>query len=143
MDKQQALDLMKLEQLPAASQTPTAKCIALVERFSGIKDYVIASKIGIISDKGAKSAVKKIVEYYPVTKKVVAVEPEPEPESEEVPEIMPEPEPEQQETAELSEREKMIEYLVSKKMNKAKLNAKTDEELVKITEIYNQKEKGV
>lgn len=156
MEITQALELMKLEKLPASSNNPSAKCIALVERVSGIKDYAIVNKVGIVCDKGSKSAIRKVIEYYPAKKKqeeVVVEEvvvPEtvvdepvveaPEPEVTEEPELEAAEEPE---PPVLSERQKMIEYLVSKKMNKGKLDAKSDEELVKIMKIYNQKEKGV
>lgn len=148
MEITQALELMKLEKLPASSNNPSAKCIALVERVSGIKDYAIVNKVGIVCDKGSKSAIRKVIEYYPAKKKqeeMVAEEvvvPEPvidEPVVEE-PELEVAEEPEE---PAISERQKMIEYLVSKKMNKGKLDTKSDEELVKIMTIYNQKEKGV
>lgn len=132
MEITQALELMKLEKLPASSNNPSAKCIALVERVSGIKDYAIVNKVGIVCDKGSKSAIRKVIEYYPAKKKqeeVVALEPVVEKPVVEEPTV--------------SERQKMIEYLVSKKMNKGKLDTKSDEELVKIMTIYNQKEKGV
>lgn len=148
MEITQALELMKLDKLPASSNNPSAKCIALVERVSGIKDYAIVNKVGIVCDKGSKSAIRKVIEYYPAKKKQeeVVVEEvvvpeivieEPDVEEPEL-EVAEEPEP-----PVLSERQKMIEYLVSKKMNKGKLDAKSDEELVKIMKIYNQKEKGV
>lgn len=153
MEITQALELMKLEKLPATSNNPSAKCIALVERVSGIKDYAIVNKVGIVCDKGSKSAIRKVIEYYPTKKKqedavveeVVVPEVVVEEVVVEVP-VVPEPpkeEPVIEEEPVLSERQKMIEYLVSKKMNKGKLDAKSDEELVKIMKIYNQKEKGV
>lgn len=148
MEITQALELMKLEKLPASSNNPSAKCIALVERVSGIKDYAIVDKVGIVCDKGSKSAIRKVIEYYPAKKKqeevvveevvvpeIVVDEPVVEESEQEVDVAVEEPV--------LSERQKMIEYLVSKKMNKGKLDAKSDEELVKIMKIYNQKEKGV
>lgn len=160
MEITQALELMKLDKLPASSNNPSAKCIALVERVSGIKDYAIVNKVGIVCDKGSKSAIRKVIEYYPAKKKqedvvaeeVVVPEIVVEEPVVEVP-VVPEP-PKEEKAAEdeanvaveepvLSERQKMIEYLVSKKMNKGKLDAKSDEELVKIMKIYNQKEKGV
>jgi len=132
MNKQQVMEMMGLEILPAASNTPIGKCIALVERVGGDKDYVIYANGGIVADKKPVSAVIKVIEYYPVVKekKVVVVE-------EVKPEIVVAVEPEIVVAVEYN-REEAIAFLVSNKMNEARMKEKSDEELKKLLKVYKR-----
>jgi len=134
MNKQQVMEMMGLEILPQPSNSPVGKCIALVERVGGDKDYVIFANGGIVADKKPVSAVRKVVEYYPVVKekKVVVVE---EAKPEVVVEVKPEPLPE---VVVEYNREEAIAFLVSNKMNEARMKEKTDEELKKLLKVYKR-----
>jgi len=133
MNKQQVLQIMELESLPQPIKQSNSKCIALVERASGEQDYVIANGGGVIMDKQPMSAVRKIVEFYPVVKgkkveEVIVEEP-----VIVAPTVIVAPV-----VVEEYNRDKAIQLLVFKGMNEAKMRDKTDEELKKYLKVYNK-----
>lgn len=70
MKLQQTLEYLELEQLPeAGTSTSQRKCACLVERVTGVKDYAIAKNGGIVADLNFTASIKRIVEFYPVSKK--------------------------------------------------------------------------
>lgn len=190
MNVQEVLQIMELEKLPEPSKTATIRCIALVERSSGGKDYVIASSGGVVMDKRPIASVRRIIEYYPVAKKKKEEVPEVPSAPVEVAETKQEPvvetpiAPEIKEAAveessapiietpvtfaeqevkepvieaevpvapaipEVKEvvpeapaplsRESAIEFLVSKKMNRAKMLDKSDDELKRLLKVYGK-----
>lgn len=127
MKKQEILDLLELTELPAPGQPGKGKCAALVQRTTGQQDYVITKGGGIITDIGYKSAIVKIIEFYPVVKETV-------PEKAEVVEVVeqqkpiPQQEPvKKQKTA--FNRYEAITFLESKNFNKKSLLKKSDKQL--------------
>jgi hypothetical protein len=118
-----------MEELPIPSNSPAGKCIALVERISGDKDYVIFANGGIVADKQPMSAVRKIIEYYPAVKAKKVVEQEPEPVIEKTPEPVASTE---------YNRNEAIKFLVSKKMNEGKMKEKNDDELKKLLKVFRK-----
>ena len=124
MNVQQVLQVMKLETLPEPSNCSTGKCIALVERSSGGKDYVIANKGGVVMDKQPSASIRRIVEYYPVVK-----EKKGEDNAEDKKVYV---------TPAVFERNEAISFLVSNKMNLIKMQGKTDEELKGLLKVYGR-----
>lgn len=140
MNVQEVLQIMELETLPEPTKTTTIRCIALVERSSGGKDYVIANSIGVVVDKRPIASVRKVIEYYPVAKKGKDIPVIPEiPEVKSDPAIEPPIIPEAKEmTPEPFTRQNAIDFLVSKKMNRAKMEDKTDDELKRLLKVYGK-----
>jgi len=123
MNVQQVLQIMKLETLPEPSNCSTGKCIALVERSSGGKDYVITNKGGVVMDKQPSASVRRIVEYYPVVKEKKGEESD-----EKKVYVIPA----------VFERNEAIAFLVSNKMNLIKMQGKTDDELKSLLKVYGR-----
>ena len=127
MKKQEILDLLELTELPAPGQPGKGKCAALVQRTTGQQDYVITKGGGIITDIGYKSAIVKIIEFYPVVKETV-------PEKAEVVEVVEKQKPiPQQEPVKKQKiafnRFEAITFLESKNFNKKSLLKKSDKQL--------------
>jgi len=116
MNVQQVLQIMKLETLPEPSKLTNTKCIALVERSSGGKDYVIANKTGIVIDKQPSASVRRVIEYYPVEQVKV--------EEKKVPSEF--------------DRADAIEFMVGMRMDKKKAEQKTDGELKDLLKVYGR-----
>lgn len=114
MNKEQTLSILGLDQLPPKAKTSNERCAVLVERANETKDYAIAANGGIVVDKQSKSAIVRIIEYYPVVAEVVV----PIPESD--------------------WRKETIDFLVSNKMNRKKMEEKTDDELGKLMKVYKK-----
>ena len=115
---------MKLETLPEPSNCSTGKCIALVERSSGGKDYVIANKGGVVMDKQPSASIRRIVEYYPVVKEKKGEDNAEDKKVYVIPAVF--------------ERNEAISFLVSNKMNLIKMQGKTDEELKGLLKVYGR-----
>ena len=128
MNAQQVLQIMKLETLPEPSNCSAGKCIALVERVSGGKDYAIANKGGIVIDKQPSASIRRIVEYYPVVKEKRGKETQEEESEEKKTYVIPE----------VFERNEAIAFLVSNKMNLIKMQGKTDDELKSLLKVYGR-----
>jgi len=134
MNKQQVLQMMGLEQLPKASNSPIGKCIALVDRAGGDQDYVIYANGGIVADKNPVSAVRKVVEFYPVVKEKKVTEVEAEVESE--PQVVVEPEVVKV-TPEYN-RDEAVKFLVSKGMSEAKMKSLSEDDIKKRLKVYGR-----
>lgn len=71
------MDYLGLEKLPIPEQDALHKCVVLVERINGVKDYAIAQERRIIADIGFTAPIVSIIEYYPTRrekKEVIEVE---------------------------------------------------------------------
>ncbi len=136
MKKQEILDLIELTELPAPGQPGKGKCAALVQRTTGQQDYVITKGGGVITDIGYKSAIVKIVEYYPVVKETV-------PEKAEVVEVVEKQKPiPQQEPVKKQKiafnRFEAITFLESKNFNKKSLLKKSDKQLQELLDGFRK-----
>ncbi len=124
MKKQEILDLLELTELPVPGQPSKGKCAALVQRTTGQQDYVITKGGGVITDIGYKSAIVRIIEYYPVVKETVF-------EKSEVAEQqkpIPQQEPVKKQKIAFN-RYEAITFLESKNFNKKSLLKKSDKQL--------------
>lgn len=69
MKLEAALQYLGWDKLPTPGEpTPRTKCVCLVERVTGLKDYAISREKDICADLGYTSSVKRIIEFYPEKK---------------------------------------------------------------------------
>jgi len=120
MDKTQVLGIMELETLPEPQNKPHGKCIALVERAGGIKDYVIFNNGGISIDKKPVSSIIRVIEYYHNAKK-------------KEPEVVVDEKPKTE-----YDRDEAIKFLVGMRMDEKKMKGKDDEELKRLLKVYGK-----
>lgn len=151
MKKQEVLDYMEIKELPDPVEESKEKCIALVLRNTGAKDYVICKNGGVVLDKKYRSGIARVIEYYPEVEKSPEApaskaeapnndakeKPTPKEESVLNP-INTKTIPEQGKVSSEFNREDAILFLMKKKMKKGNLIKKTNDQLKALLNIYKK-----